>query len=223
MILQLRLPPVALERLGGDVFVHFFEDSHGTHIAARSPDSTAAGGAFEYWGCSATCCNQRFPLALRFFALERVAFRSRSRQARQRRKLSARLAATLHRQPDLQLVTNSINREAYAGPTLRPLPSLGIISSRIARLVEWRTRFTNVCFGSASLSGWIGIRPSGTAKNEATRSGSPRSHDSTSRTAIRKHIFGAGLASRRLFNGGAHSSSSRSVTTSQGAYWAALL
>ena len=142
-------------------------------------------------------------------------------RARQRRRLSEDPAATSGFQ---WVPTNSINRDAYAGPTVRPLPGRGTMSSWMSRRRERAASSITARFGSSSESGAVGIRDIGTRRNLASRPLSARSQDSTPRTATRKHIMGAGWRSHASRRGGAHSASRlRSTSTTHGPMRAALL
>lgn len=103
-----------------------------------------------------------------------------------RRRLSELSAATSGLQPDSPLWMNSTMRDVYAGPTCNPLPWTGTMSSRIAFRLDFLASSTMKPFGSGTMSGLAGTSFSGTLKKAATRSGSARSHASSSLTATRK-------------------------------------
>jgi hypothetical protein len=148
----------------------------------------------------------------------------RRRHCKDRSRLSENLAATSGRQPVPLVITNSIKRAVYAGPTIRPLPGLGTMSSRITRRRDCRASSTTLVLRKSTDSGSGGILDTLTPKNLARFSRSAKSHDSPSRTATRKHTYGDGLGNHASRSGGAHSASwSRSTRTNQGDNRAAWL
>lgn len=120
----------------------------------------------------------------------------------QRDKLGELVAATSGRQP-VPAVVNSIKRDVYAGPTRRPERGRGIMSSRIARLLEVATTPSKASFASGRPSGDPGTTPLSTPKNSANRSPSASSHDSICRTTTRKRINGLGCGSQSVTSEGA--------------------
>lgn len=94
----------------------------------------------------------------------------------------------------------------------------------IMRRRDSLARFTTVCLGSVSVSGFAGIRVLFILRNLASLSWSARSQASILRTATRKHIWGAGFGNHSLMSVGAHPASLfRSTRTNHGERWAALL
>ena len=108
-----------------------------------------------------------------------------------RRKLGARSAA---RRGDQWSRANSPTMSAYSAPTARRSPSTGANPSRMALLRDRRARATTLDFGSGSSSGAKGTLSFATRRKRAIPSRSARSHASTVRTAIRKHMPRGGIA-----------------------------
>ena len=96
------------------------------------------------------------------------------------------------------------------------LPVAGTNPSRIDLLRERLARAIRRDFGSRSSSGATGTPCLATRRNRAIPSLSARNHASTLRTAIRKHIPGAGSGRNRRSRRGAHSSRSRSQSANHG-------
>ena len=119
-------------------------------------------------------------------------------------KLGEFAIAIFSRQPNFVSDAKSISLDVYAGPTRRPEPARGVMSSRTAARRDAATRASTLSFASAIESGLAGIALRFTAKNWAKRSASASNHDSTYRTTTRRRMCWLGAGNQSEASAPAH-------------------
>ena len=151
---------------------------------------------------------------------QRPAFAKLRQRSNARSRLGACVAARsgFHRSR-----TYSAIIKEYSGPTFRESPAAGTMPSRIALLLECLASAISRAFGSRSSSGVCGMIPIDKLRKRASAWRSASNHASIARTAILKHIPGAGSGRKSFERIGAHSTRSRSHSANQNDPFAAWL